>query len=275
MPQDSFTIQYIAKELKARLVGGKISRIIQPTRDSLTFIIYTGKGNVKLEACLSAKYARLSLTESETAVPAVAPNFCMLLRKHLQNAEILDIVQPDFERIIYFDLKCTSEFTVTQMRLYFEIMGKYSNAVLCENGVIVGALKTTAISDNTKRVLFGGVKYVPPEPQDKFSPEDTQKINEALKNYSGDKTQFICENIKGISYTTALEITSFYGGNLTAENIYDYIFSAPVEPCVTYENGEPDDFKVRTQKANKKVYPDILSAQSAYYSYTTDRKSVV
>lgn len=112
---------------------------MQPTRDSLTFIIYTGKGNVKLEACLSAQSARLSLTDGETAVPAVAPNFCMLLRKHLQNAEILDIVQPDFERIIYFDLKCTSEFTVAQMRLYFEIMGKYSNAVLCENGVIVGA----------------------------------------------------------------------------------------------------------------------------------------
>lgn len=273
MPQDAFTIKYIAGELKQRLVGGKISRIIQPTRDSLTFIIYTGKSNLKLEACLSARSARLSLTDDETVVPQVAPNFCMLLRKHLQNAEILDIVQPDFERIIYFDLKCTSEFTVTTMRLYFEIMGKYSNAVLCENGVIVGALKTTAISESTKRILFGGVKYAPPEPQDKLSPEDTVKINGILKNFSGDKTKFICDNIKGISYATAFEIVSCYGENLTAENIYDYIFSNPAAPCVTYAANEPADFKVRSTEKDKKSYPDILSAQSAYYSYVTAKKN--
>ena len=273
MPQDSFTIRYIADELKRRLVGGKISRIVQPTRDSLVFIIYTGFCNVKLEACLSAQSARLSLTEGETPVPVVAPNFCMLLRKHLQNAEILDIVQPDFERIIYFDLKCTSEFTVSVMRLYFEIMGKYSNAILCENGVIVGALKTTAISENTKRVLFGGVKYTPPEPQDKLSPDDVGKTDEALKNFSGDKAKFLSENVKGISYTTALEIVEFYGENLTAENLKNYVFSEPVAPCVTYENGEPSDFKVRSEKKDKKLYPDVLSAQSAYYLYTTTKKS--
>ena len=273
MPQDSFTLNYIAKELKQKLVGGKISKIVQPTRDSLVFIIYTGKCNLKLEACLSAKYSRLSLTEDETAVPLVAPNFCMLLRKHLQNAEILDIAQPDFERIIYFDLKCTSEFTVTTMRLYFEIMGKYSNAVLCENGVIVGALKTTAISENTKRVLFGGVKYMPPEPQDKLPPDDTENIDEALKNFSGDKAKFISENIKGISFATALEIVDFYGGKITAAGIKNYIFSEPSSPCVTYENGEPSDFKVRSLTEHKKDYPDLLSAQSAYYSFVTAKKN--
>ena len=273
MPQDSFTLNYIAKELKQKLVGGKISKIVQPTRDSLVFIIYTGRGSVKLEACLSAKYSRLSLTDGETETPLVAPNFCMLLRKHLQNAEILDIVQPDFERIIYFDLKCTSEFTVSVMRLYFEIMGKYSNAILCENGVIVGALKTTAISENTKRVLFGGVKYSPPEAQDKLSPDDTENIDGLLKNFSGDKVKFISENIKGISFATALETVNFFGENITAEDIKNYIFSGPVSPCVTYENGEPSDFKVRSQSADKKVYPDILSAQSAYYSFVTSKKN--
>ena len=104
MPQDAFTIKYVAQELKEKLLGGKISRIIQPSRDELTFIIYTGKGNVKLEACLSAHSSRLSIAADDRPVPLNAPNFCMLLRKHLQNAEIIDIVQPDFERTIYFDL---------------------------------------------------------------------------------------------------------------------------------------------------------------------------
>ena len=65
MPQDAFTLKHIAEELKDLLVGGKISRIVQPSRDLLTFIIYTGKRNVKLEACLSARSARLSLTQSD------------------------------------------------------------------------------------------------------------------------------------------------------------------------------------------------------------------
>ena len=63
MPQDAFTIRYVADELKKLLTGGKISRIVQPARDELTFIIYTGNGNVKLDACLSARDTRLSLSQ--------------------------------------------------------------------------------------------------------------------------------------------------------------------------------------------------------------------
>ena len=238
MPQDAFTISYITKELKAQLIGGKISRIVQPSRDELTFIIYTGKRNVKLEACLSAQSSRLSLTDDDRPVPVTAPNFCMLLRKHLQNAEILDIVQPDFERIIYFDLLCTSDFSSSVMRLYFEIMGKYSNAVLTENGVIVGALKTTSIGENTKRVLFGGVKYTPPEPQDKIPPDDIAAIQKI--NFSaGDTAKIISDRVKGIAYTTALEMVNTFGEEITARNIYDYVFTAPTAPCVTYSDGEP------------------------------------
>ena len=272
MPQDAFTIKYIAEELKNALTGGKISKITQPARDELTFIIYTAKGNVKLDACLSAQDSRLSLSADEKPVPQNAPNFCMLLRKHLQNAEISDVRQPDFERIIYFDLKCVSDFSASVMRLYFEIMGKYSNAVLCENGVIVGALKTTAIGDNTKRVLFGGVKYQPPEPQDKINPDDVAAMDCVLLTPCPDKAKQISEKIKGICYATALEIVNFYGGNPTGSEIYDYIFNMRREPCVTYLDGNPHDFKVRSSEKDKKIYPDLLQAQSEYYSYVYNKK---
>lgn len=273
MPQDAFTIKYVAEELKRLLVGGKISRIIQPARDELTFIIYTGKANVKLEACLSAQASRLSISNEDKPVPLTAPNFCMLLRKHLQNAEILDIVQPDFERIIYFDFKCVSDFSSSVMRLYFEIMGKYSNAVLCENGIIIGALKTTSIGENTKRVLFGGVTYVPPEKQDKISPDDISGLETAMKYSWGDRAKYICEKVKGIAYATALDMVRVYGENVTAQNIYEYVYSASAAPCVTYINGEPNDFKVRSAETDKKNYPGILEAQSAYYSYIYTKKS--
>lgn len=273
MPQDAFTLKFIAEELKAKLVGGKISRIIQPNKDSLTFIIYTANGNVKLEACLSAQAARLSISDEETDVPYAAPNFCMLLRKHLQNAEIIEIAQPDFERIICFDFKCVSDFSSSVMRLYFEIMGKYSNAVLTENGVIVGALKTTSLGENTKRILFSGVKYLPPEPQEKLPPESIEEIDSLLKNYSGDRAKFISENIRGISYATAEEIASFYGENLSGKNVYEYIFSLPPAPCVIFTDGEPTDFKVRSLSGSKKNFEDLLSAQSYYYSYVTRKRN--
>lgn len=273
MPQDAFTIRHVAKELKRILTGGKISRIIQPSRDCIVFIVYTREGNIKLEACLSAQGARLNLTRGETEAPPVAPSFCMLLRKHLQNAEIADVAQPDFERIIYFDLKCVSEFSVEHMRLYFEIMGKYSNAVLCRNGIIAGALKPSSLGDGAKRVLLGGVKYELPPPQDKLSPSDIEGIDELLKERGGDKAKLISENVKGISYSTALEIVADCHGNATGKRIFDYVYSDSVSPCVTYTDGEPADFKARSSQTDKELYPDILSAQSAYYALVTVKRS--
>ena len=98
MPQDAFTLRYVCKELNAAFVGGKISKINQPEKDLLSLLIYTQKGTVKLDIDLSAKFCRASAGEStEFTNPKTAPNFCMLLRKHLQNAEITNVEQAGFE----------------------------------------------------------------------------------------------------------------------------------------------------------------------------------
>ena len=113
MPQDAFTLRYVVGELNDLFTGGKISRINQPEKDLLSLLIYTHKGTVKLDIDLSAKYCRISAGESfDTPNPKVAPNFCMLLRKHLQNAEITAVKQAGFERVAYFGFKCFSEFEI-------------------------------------------------------------------------------------------------------------------------------------------------------------------
>ncbi len=267
MPQDAFTIKYVADELNGRLAGGKISKIVQYDRDSLTFIIYTRNGTVKLDICLSARACRMSLTDGERPVPRTAPAFCMLLRKHLANAEILKIAQLPFERVVTVDFLCTSEFEKLEMRLYVELMGKYSNAVLTQNGVILGALKTTAIGENTKRVLFSGVKYVLPEPQDKISPDDLGALEEAFKYASGDMAAFISQKVKGVAYSTALDIAETYGENITAKDVHSYICGGQCSPCVTFADGEPSDFKARCASQIKRDYPTVLEAQTAYYDY--------
>ena len=110
MPQDAFHIRRLADELQRFLVGGKVNRISQVNKDELTFIIYTGKSVLKLIFSANASNARVCLSSTEKEPAPVAPNFCMLLRKHLQNAEILEIRQYGFERIIEVDFHCTTIF---------------------------------------------------------------------------------------------------------------------------------------------------------------------
>lgn len=267
MPQDAFTIKYVVKELSEAIAGGKISKITQTDRDSLTFIIYTGKGSVKLDICLSARACRMSLTDSDKPVPQVAPGFCMLLRKHLQNAQITAITQIEYERVVMIDFDCTSEFEHLKMRLYVELMGKYSNAVLTQDGVILGALKTTAIGENTKRVLFSGVKYSLPDPQEKILPNDLPSLERAFEYAAGDMAKFISDKVKGVAYSTAIDIVETFGERLTARDVNNYICEDKCNPCVTFADGQPIDFKARCASPNKREYSTVLEAQKAYYDY--------
>lgn len=267
MPQDAFTIKYVVKELSEVLTGGKISKITQTDRDSLTFIIYTGKSSVKLDICLSARACRISVTDSDKPVPQVAPGFCMLLRKHLQNAQVTAITQLEYERVVMIDFDCTSEFEHLKMRLYVELMGKYSNAVLTQNGVILGALKTTAISENTKRVLFSGIKYCLPEPQEKILPDDLPALEAVFEHAAGDMAKFISDRVKGVAYSTALDIVETYGENLTARDVNDYICGEKCNPCITFSGSEPTDFKARSSAPDRREYPTVLAAQKAFYDY--------
>ena len=152
MPQDAFHIRRSANELNAWLTGGKINRISQVNKDELTLIVYTGKTTVKLILSTNASNARVCLSSVEKEPAPVAPNFCMLLRKHLQNAEILFVRQYAFERIVEIGLHCTTDFSECDRTLVCEIMGKYSNIVLVEKGIVLGALKTTI--SGTKTTAF-------------------------------------------------------------------------------------------------------------------------
>ena len=272
MPQDAYTLRYVADGLEKLLVGGKISKINMPEKDELSLIIYTRTGSVKLEICTSAKNCRVSIGKAERTNPPVAANFCMLLRKHLQNAQITAVRQIAFERIIAIDFDCFSEFNFTKMTLYCEIMGKYSNAVLVEKGIILGALKQTTLEENAKRILFSGVKYTLPPPQGKADPTDAAALKEAIAGAADERE--ICSAVEGIAYSTAAEMCAFYGGAATADEIYEYVNSNEIAPCICFdEEGEPADFRARSTQQNIKLFPDILSAQSEYYACVYVKKT--
>ncbi len=282
MPQDAFHIKRLADELNTLLVGGKINRISQVNKDELTLIIYTGKAAVKLILSTNATFARVCLSETEKEPAAIAPNFCMLLRKHLQGAEILSISQYAFERIIEIKLLCTSDFSQAERVLRCEIMGKYSNVVLTENDVVLGALKTTALMDENHRVLFAGAKYVYPAPQDKISPFDGAGMRSTIENFENMHpdgydneafAKYIFERVGGLSLATAREIV------LRAQRVKmplwafidEFCLHEPCVPCVQMENGAPKDFFAFPVQGSV-VKNSLNQAANEYYFWRESKK---
>ncbi|PWM52388.1 MAG: fibronectin/fibrinogen-binding protein, partial [Bacillota bacterium] len=86
MPQDAFTLRHIARELDEQLRGGKVNKIIQPSRDEIDILLYAGGKTKKLVLNTNASFARAILSDIPRTAPDVAPNFCMLLRKYITGA---------------------------------------------------------------------------------------------------------------------------------------------------------------------------------------------
>ncbi len=272
MPQDTFTLRLIAKELNEALRGGKINRINQPEKEELALIIYTGKRTLKLTVNANASDCGAYFTEDDRENPLVAPNFCMLLRKHLSGAEILDVSLDGFERILVFRLKCFSDFSETVRELRCEIMGKYSNLILTECGTILGALKTTSLDENCKRAILPGAKYVLPSPQDKTDPSDKSALRALLSSPpEGDLARFLFLHVSGLAPCTAEQILSAYRGGDLSEHVYNYIFSDEISPCVTEKEGNVTDFFARSV-AGGIPFPTLSEAQSYFYANRRARK---
>lgn len=272
MPQDAFHIKRLVEELNELLVGGSINRISQADKDELTFIIYTGKSTVKLLFSANASFARVCLAEHEKDPLSVAPNFCMLLRKHLLGGEIVSVRQRDFERIVEIEIFCKRDFHSEHCVLIAEIMGKYSNLILTREGIILGALKTTSLETNARRVLFSGAKYLYPDPQDKCSPFDVKELERREKEYFAlrEKTEenvaeFIFTNASGLALSTARKIAKRLPRQTPVfEFLPAFCESEENKPQLVFENGVPVDF-FAFPVSNGVPKPSLLKAADEYY----------
>lgn len=267
MPQDAFNLRRCIIELNSAVKGGKINRIIQPDKDEVSFNIYTGKTVLKLILNTNASNARVCLSKTEKEPPLVAPNFCMLLRKHLVGGEIVSVEQVGFERIAALTVHCVSDFTSCDRVLYAEIMGKYSNLILVENGVILGALKTTSVEENCKRVLFPGAKYSFPAPQDKVSPLDETGIKELFSSRDEITAEFLFGHVSGIAMPTAIQITDGYTGEIPfAEHLRKFLFEGENRPCVQFISSVPRDFSAKTLPFSN-PFESVNEAQDYFFTY--------
>lgn len=142
MAFDGITTKAVISELQPILIGGKINKIFQPTKNEITLSIYN-KENYTLLLSANPDYCRLHLTTHTKPNPQNAPNFCMLLRKYLIGAKIIDISTYDLERTVQIKFECYNELNDLVIRkLFIQIMSRQSNIILTnENNIIIDSLK--------------------------------------------------------------------------------------------------------------------------------------
>ncbi|MDE7029379.1 MAG: NFACT family protein, partial [Lachnospiraceae bacterium] len=169
MAFDGVTIAGIVSELKDKLTGNRIYKIAQPEKDELLLTIKGSCGQVRMLMSADASLPLLYLTEKNKTSPMTAPNFCMLLRKHLQNARIVSVTQPGLERIVRFELEHLNEMgDLCRKYLVIELMGKHSNIIFCDDeDRIIDSIKHISGMVSSVREVLPGRDYFIPRTQDK------------------------------------------------------------------------------------------------------------
>ena len=166
MALDAATLALTAAELKTTLADAKIAKLFEPTRDELVITLRTRTETYSLLLSARSGSARVCLTEESFENPETPPSFCMLMRKHLTGGRLLDVRMEPSDRIVYFEFQCTNEMgDLVRNILCAELMGRYSNLVLVQNGKIIDALKRVDFEDSDVRQLLPGLPYTtPPKP---------------------------------------------------------------------------------------------------------------
>lgn len=217
MAFDGITIANITKELSDKLSGGRIRKIAQPENDELLLTIKSAEGNFRLLISASASLPLIYLTENNKPSPMTAPNFCMLLRKHIENGKIIQISQPGLERIILFEIEHLDELgDLRHKKLIVEIMGKHSNIIFCdETDRIIDSIKHVSLQMSSVREVLPGRNYFIPVTQEKENPLELQK--ETFFSQIGSKSTRLAKALytsyTGISPVIANEVVFRSGLN--------------------------------------------------------------
>ena len=168
MPLDAICLAAVKEELSRRITGLKIDKVHQPERDVIILLLRGAAGPCSLLISAGAGDARVHLTRYRFENPPSPPMFCMLLRKHLTGARIVEITQPRSERIVEFSLAAIGAMgELSEKKLTIELIGRASNIILTDSdGIIIDALYRIGGDMSGKRSVLPGLIYRPPPIQE-------------------------------------------------------------------------------------------------------------
>lgn len=211
MALDGITLGLVKNELKTYILGSKIEKIHQPSRNELVFILRTRNGGYRLYLSCDGQSPRVHLTRYNLENPKVPPMICMLLRKRLCGATLTDIKQIKNDRILFFEFDGTTEIgDKTKYYVFCEIMGQRSNIILCDNDYkIIDAIKRVDEEKSSVREILPGLKYELPPLQEKYDilNESADYITNKILSYPEKMlSKAILERVEGFSPIVGREI---------------------------------------------------------------------
>lgn len=224
MAFDGIVTKAISSELQ-QLTTARIDKIFQPNKNNVLLGFYKEGTNYLLNICIDPSHYRIHLTTHPKPNPKVAPNFCMVLRKHLLGLHIKNVITNDLERLVIIDFEGFDDVDdIISKRLIVELMGKHCNIILLdEQNYIIDSLRHIHKEDST-RVIVPHVKYTYPATSKEnfldctsfqdFEPK-VSNFHEICDIFNGISRNFIAASLK------RLEIDTFTTSNL--EKLYYYL----------------------------------------------------
>ena len=265
MALDGITLSMLKNEISEKLIGARVDKIHQPSKEELVIALRWNGGNGKLLISASASGPRIHFTESSVDNPKNPPMFCMLMRKHLSGAKLVEIEQFGLERMLHISFSTYNEFgDPVIIKLAVEIMGRHSNIMLIgPDGRIIDAIKRVTADMSSVRQVMPGMTYVFPPAQNKLNTLDIDCMELASRLKNGRDiplSKALMENLDGVSPIVCREISEIVTGGFDTkahdltnddfeklasclEKISESIKNGNANPyMVIEENGHPLDF---------------------------------
>ena len=291
MAFDGITIAAMVQELHKNLDNGRFNKIAQPESDALMITGKGANGQCRLFISASPSLPLIYFTGKNKPSPLTAPNFCMLLRKHLSSARIGSISQPGLERVVEFELEHLNELgDPCKKYLIVELMGKYSNIIFCnEQDQIIDSIKHISAQVSSVREVLPGRPYFIPDTQDKADPftlteedfvrrvaEKSCKLSKALYTSITGLSPIASEEICHLaSLDSDRPATSYEPEELihlyrTFGRYLDPVREGGYEPSIYYEGKVPVEFSCLPlsiyDNCRCEHFPTVSSMLEQYYA---------
>ena len=189
MNLDGLTMSVLAKELNERLQTGQIQKLYQIDKTTLLFKIRALNEDQNLIVTVGATPA-MYLSKPLQDLPKEPSSLCMFLRKHIEGSRIVKVEQINGDRIMCIQTdKLEMDGSITSTFIYVELMGKYSNCIFVQNGVILESLIHVSPLMNRERSISPKLDYELPPNANRVSlmDFDYEEIKNLLTSF-GDGT---------------------------------------------------------------------------------------
>lgn len=284
MAFDGLFTHAMTKELNDTLAGGRIMKIHQPYPNEVFLVVRNNRKNYPLLLSAHPLFARAQISQIKYKNPQTAPNFAMMLRKHLEGAQLLRIEQVENDRIMRFVISGRNELgDEDRTVLILEMMGRHSNLFLVDEASqkIIDLIKHVPADQNRVRTLMPGGTYVQPPKQDVLNPyQSLDGLANLILDYreQNELAKHIQSHFQGFARDSAHELAAVVQNDgdamAHAQSWFDH-FNQPNPTLVDTQKGlQYVPFPWQTVTGETTEFTTLSELLDAYYEGKSERDRV-